>query len=214
MKITGFQRSYYTYCCVRSLLHGLRRSRGLDGCCHPPLAVSAFTCHRSRNHWASGSMSMINALRTARTATERRKLYQNHHATVKSTRRQLTTETPLATRNGLVERRLKRTPAHFNTIFIKDQGGLRMPKVSFLQPPSVSAERFPRLPWFKMPCCILATRIPLGLPNIGISDHFSNVCIPRRTPQIIPKPPHPNQARQFICGLRLEVGYINGRQNS
>ena len=83
VKLAALPRSYYTYCCVRSPLHDLRRSRGSDGCCHPPLAVSAFTCRRSRNLWVSRSMSMINAPRTARTAAERRELYQNRRTQIK-----------------------------------------------------------------------------------------------------------------------------------
>ena len=59
---------------------------------------------------------------------ERRKLYQNRRAAVKSTRGQLTTEvteTPLAAQNWLAKRRLKRKSAHFNTIYKRNEGWLR-----------------------------------------------------------------------------------------
>ena len=98
------------------------------GCCHPPLASSAFACRRSRNHWASGSMSMINAPRSTYAAAEHCELYQNHRAAVKSTRGQLTTEsteTPLATRIWLEKSHPRRKPAHFNTVYKRNEGWLR-----------------------------------------------------------------------------------------
>ena len=60
-----------------------------------------------------------------------RELYQNRRTRIKrdgSFVGRLTTEyteTPLATRNGLAKRRLKRKPAHFNTIYKRDEGWLR-----------------------------------------------------------------------------------------
>ena len=59
--------------------------------------------------------------------------------------------------------------------------------------PTVGSDRPPG----NVPDGMSRINTPLRLPNIGISVHFSNVWISRRTPRIIAKPPRPNQARRF-----------------
>ena len=52
-------------------------------------------------------------------------LYQNRRAAVKSTRGQLTTETPLATRNRLAKSRPRHKPAHSTAMYKRNEGWLR-----------------------------------------------------------------------------------------